>query len=114
MYFFGFVVWLISLPPLATSYISSQIYDIDLAKDSQDVTLVLLNTGQVTKIAAGKSEILDQLLQNKSKDQSYIFTIDDERFIIEAKPVKSTPLAKDFPSSFFEEKAPYVRIDVAS
>lgn len=114
MYFFGFVVWLISLPLLATSYISSQIYDIDLAKDSQDVTLVLLNTGQVTKIAAGKSEILDQLLQKKSKDQSYIFTIDDERFIIEAKPVKSTPLAKDFPSSLYEEKATYVPTTIAS
>ena len=79
MYFLGFVVWLVSLPLLATTQISSHIYEIDVSKGSHEVTLVLLTTGQVTKIPYGKSEILYRLLESKNKDQLYDFIVDDAR-----------------------------------
>ena len=50
MFSFGFLLWLISIPVLATTEFSSAIYEIDLATDDQNVNLVLLANGKVVKI----------------------------------------------------------------
>jgi hypothetical protein len=114
MYFLGFVVWLVSLPLLATTQISSQIYDIDVAAGTHQVTLVLLGTGQVTKIPYGKSEILNRLLESKNKDQLYDFIIDDDRFIVEASPIHTYPIVDNFQTKTEKVLANYVPTTVAS
>lgn len=78
---------LLSLPLLATTQIASGIYDIDLAKGQQDENLVLLNTGQVAKIPMGKTILLNNLISNQKRKLLYNFTLDDERYIIDAQVI---------------------------
>jgi len=114
MYFFGFLAWIISFPLLAMTHISSQIYDIDLAKTDQDVTLVLLNTGQVAKIPARKSELLDRLFVGKSKEHFYNFTLDKERFIIKVEISEKPPLPKIILNTDFNQNQTYLPTTIAS
>ncbi|MBA2405887.1 MAG: hypothetical protein H0V66_14010 [Bdellovibrionales bacterium] len=113
MYFIGFLLWLLSFPLLAMTQISTQIYDIDMAKDGQDVTLVLLNTGQVAKIPAGGSGILNRLVEAKSKEQHYNFTLDDDRFIVDVEMV-SGPANLKMLSPMMAEPATYLPTTIAS
>lgn len=114
MYFLGFVVWLVSLPLLATTQISSHIYEIDVSKGSHEVTLVLLTTGQVTKIPYGKSEILYRLLESKNKDQLYDFIVDDARFIVEATPTHPSSVTPKIQIKEDKNLSTYVPTTIAS
>lgn len=114
MYILGFLVWLVSLPLLAMTQVSSQIYDIDIAKGKQEVTLILLNTGQVVKIPAGKSGVLTRLLEGKSKAHAYNFTLDNDRFVVEAEFISSAPNISVLQNQTLIEKAPYLPTTIAS
>lgn len=86
MYMFTLLVWLVSGPLWAITKISSSIYDIDFAKGDQQETLILLNSGQVAKVPAGKSEVLENLVQGKKNNLIYHFILDKDRFVVEATP----------------------------
>lgn len=92
MFFVALIASLLSLPLLATTQISSGIYDIDLAKDNQKEHLVLLDTGQVAKIPAGKSFLLNSLLNEHQEKMIYDFTLDDDRYVVEAIPISKKPI----------------------
>jgi len=110
MFILALVTSLLSLPLLATTQISSGIYDIDLAKDQQKVHLILLDTGQVAKIPSGKSLLLNNLLNEQPDRNIYNFILDDERFIIEAIPFSK----KAIPSKSNKSIMTYVPTTIAS
>lgn len=114
MYILGLIAWLVSVPLFAMTEISSQIYDIDVAKGNQDITLVLLDTGQVAKIPAGKSDILKRLLDSKNKDQIYNFTLDEDRFIVEVEEAPTTELSSVPEMNKTSEKFTYIPTTIAS
>lgn len=87
MFILALATCLFSFSLLATTQISSGIYDIDLAKGQQTENLVLLNTGQVAKLPSGKSFLLQKLMSDQKRKLLYSFIIDDERFIIDAQVI---------------------------
>ena len=114
MFSFGFLLWLISIPVLATTEISSSIYEIDLANDAQDVNLILLTNGKIVKMPNEKSDLLEGLIQSQNRQQAYHFIIDDDRFIIEARPIPS-PLKLNLKQQFeITDPFTYVPTTVAS
>lgn len=113
MFTFGIAVWLVSLPILATTQVSTQIYDIDYASGDQKDNLVLLNSGQVAKIPAGKSFILNQLSAEKNKALTYNFTLDDDRYIISADPIEG-PHTMEPQETSNQEKFTYIPTTIAS
>ena len=114
MFIYGIAVWLVSLPILATTEISTQIYDIDYASGDQKDNLVLLNTGQVAKIPSGKSFILNQLTAGKNKNQTYNFTLDADRYIVRAEETEEIQLPVDSAEAISDEKYTYVPTTIAS
>jgi hypothetical protein len=114
MFSFGFLLWLISIPVLATTEISSSIYEIDLASDAQGVNLILLTNGKVVKMRNEKSDLLENLLVSKKSQQTYSFVIDEDRFIIEAKPIPSLLKLNLNPNAQFTDTFTYVPTTIAS
>ena len=110
----GLLIWLLCFPVWAMTQTSSQVFDIDIAKGKQDVTLVLLTTGQVAKIPAGKSGLLNRLLEGKIKSHRYNFTLDDERFIIEAEVTALANVSQRIQENMSVDKAPYLPTTIAS
>ena len=114
MFSFGFLLWLISIPVLATTEISSSIYEIDLASDAQDVNLILLTNGKIVKMPKEKSDLLEGLIQSKSLTQVYHFIIDEDRFIVEAKPIPSVLKLNLQPKLELTDPFTYVPTTIAS
>lgn len=115
MFIFGIALWMVSVPILATTtQISTQIFDIDYAKDGQKETLILLNSGLVAKVPAGKSTILNQLSEHKSKDQTYKFTLDEKRFIVAVEPTERVSLIPANARRSNTEKFTYIPTTIAS
>ena len=114
MFSFGFLLWLISIPVLATTEFSSSIYEIDLATDNQNVNLILLTNGKVVKMPTKKSEMLEGLIESKNRHQKYNFIIDDDRFIIEAKPITSPLKFNLNQNAEFTAEFSYVPTTIAS
>jgi hypothetical protein len=97
MFILALVTFLLSLPLLATTQISSGIYDIDFAKGQQSENLVLLNTGQVARMPSGKTFLLNKLMRDQKRNLIYNFILDEERFIVDAQVIgeetkKTSPL----------------------
>lgn len=114
MSFLVFLVGLMSLPVLAMTQISSQIYDIDIAKKNQTVTLILLNTGQVIKTLSGKSNLIERLMDGKKKMHIYNFMIDDDRFIVDAKKIDPTKDLTERDSRITIENSDYLPTTITS
>ena len=114
MFSFGFLLWLISIPVLATTEFSSSIYEIDLATNNQNVNLVLLANGKVVKIPNEKSDLLESLIESKKSQQTYSFVIDEDRFIIEAKPIPSPLKLKLNQKSQFSDTFTFIPTTIAS
>jgi hypothetical protein len=113
MFVLGLAVWLVSLPVLATTSVTTQIYDIDYGTSDQD-TLVLLNSGQVAKVPAGKSYIINSLSNSKFNQDSFNFILDDDRFIVEAQPITSYLVAPQSQLEGTTEKAIYIPTTIDS
>lgn len=113
MFVLGLAAWLVSLPLLAATSVTTQVYDIDYGKGDQE-TLVLLNSGQVAKVPSTKSDILGRLTQKDSHGQTYTFTLDENRYIVgmnEANEQVMTPIEPTEPSY---QKATYIPTTVES
>lgn len=113
MFVLGLAAWLVSLPLMATISVTTQIYDIDYGKGNQD-TLVLLNSGQVAKVPAGKSYILNRLSESKSNQVTYNFTLDDDRFIVDAEEIETTPVSPLAIVEDISSKSTYVPTTIES
>jgi hypothetical protein len=82
MFIFVLAFWLVSLPLLAATQVSTTIYDIDHGLKAGEDILVLLNSGQVAKLPAGKSQLLTDVTSAKSAKGFYKFTLDEDRYIV--------------------------------
>lgn len=86
MFVLGLAAWLVSLPIIAATSVTTQVYDIDYGKGNQE-TLILLNSGQVARVSSAKSDILSRLTNKSAKLQSFNFTLDDDRYILAIEEV---------------------------
>lgn len=114
MFFLGLAAWLVSLPVLASSQVTTQIHDIDYGLPGEDV-LVFLNSGQVAKMPQGKNDILSQLEFSKKKDQTFNLTLDHDRYILSAEEIEQpfyTPMV--LASETTNEKSTYLPTTIAS
>lgn len=82
MFIFGLAFWLITLPLLAATQVSTSIYDIDHGFTPSDEILVLLNSGEVAKLPAGKSQLLTDVTSAKYGKGFFKFTLDEDRYIV--------------------------------
>lgn len=114
MFIIGLLALLVSSPLWAITKISTSIYDIDFASGNQQETLILLSSGQVAKVPAGKSQILEGLIEGKHNRQAYSFTLDADRYIIDASPI-ANDTRPDFSNQFiFQENFTYIPTTIAS
>lgn len=113
MFFLGLAAWLVSLPLLAATSVTTQVYDIDYGKGDQE-TLILLNSGQVAKVPSTKSDILGRLTQKSSQNQTFTFTLDDDRYIIAMNEADSPMMTPVQPENMSSIKSTYVPTTVES
>ena len=92
MFMIGLIVSLLYLPTFAVTHIQSSIFDLDHAKQDQDETLILLNTGKVLRIPKGSSPQLNLLINLKDKNQFFDFIVDEENFVIDLIPLNQFEL----------------------
>jgi hypothetical protein len=108
---FGLLLMFLSLPLMASTKLTTQIYDVDYGRNPGDEILVLLTSGHVAKLAPEKKDLLNRLQENKvhkSYDTWFDITLDKERFITAVKnteaPLHSleqpTPLMKIIDNSY--------------
>lgn len=112
MFFFGLAAWLISLPVLAVTEITAQIHDIDYGKKGEE-TLVFLSSGQVAKLPSGDSSLLMTVKENKSQQQTFRFTLDEDRTIIAVEEAHQNSFALPVREDSFE-KSNYVPTTIES
>jgi hypothetical protein len=113
MFVIGLAAWLVSLPLLAATSVTTQVYDIDYGKGNQE-TLVLLNSGQVAKVSSAKSDILSRLTDKSAKHQSFNFTLDDDRYILAIEEVEGPMMTPVAPPEMNMVKSSYVPTTVDS
>lgn len=89
MFIFGLAFWLVTLPLLAATQVSTTIYDIDYGFTPGDDILVLLNSGQVAKLPAGKSQLLTDVTSAKHGKGFFKFTLDEDRYIVSIEPTSA-------------------------
>ncbi len=89
MFIFGLAFWLVTLPLLAMTQVSTSIYDIDHGFNPGDDILVFLSSGQVAKLPAGKSQLLTNITSAKNAEGFYKFTLDEDRYIVS---IETTPI----------------------
>lgn len=114
MFILGLISLLICSPIWAITKISTSIYDIDFARGDQQETLILLNSGLVAKVPAGKSQILNGLIQGKDSKTIYRFTLDKDRFVLDATPINEESLSFIPTSIVNDEKFTYIPTTIAS
>lgn len=113
MFVLGLAAWLVSLPLLAATSVTTQVYDIDYGKGNQE-TLVLLNSGQVAKVPSTKSDILGRLTQKNSLNQTFTFTLDDDRYIIGLNEADAPVMTPIEPSEVSSQKNTFIPTTVES
>lgn len=113
MFVLGLAAWLVSLPLLAATSVTTQVYDIDYGKGNQE-TLVLLNSGQVAKLPSTKSDILNRLTDKSARQQSFNFTLDDDRNILAIEEVEGPLMTPATPPLMNPEKSTYVPTTIES
>jgi len=110
----GSILLLLSLPVLATTELTTQIYDIDYGQKKNDEVLILLTSGHVAKASRSKAKEISEFKNSKSRDNWFNVSLDKNRYITDIDPVEA-PEGMDAPSinknlDFFE----YVPTTIAS
>ncbi len=88
MFMFGLLVWLMSLPLMAVTQVTTHIHEIDYGQMPGDEVLVYLGSGLVAKLPRGKSDLLFQVSTYKEKGGFFRLTLDSDRTIIAAEKAK--------------------------
>lgn len=112
---FGLLLMALSLPLLADTKITTQIYDIDHGQTENDEILVLLTSGHVAKINPHEKGLMGLTTEAKSKDIWYEVTLDDDRYITNLK-TSANPggtFNKEYFRSLSGEKDNYVPTTIA-
>ena len=105
----------LSLPLLAETKLTTQIYDIDYGQKDGEETLVFLTSGHVAKINLEEKSLAGLVTEAKSKDSWYQVTMDDDRYITSLE-VSSNPggtFDKEYFRSLGEEKNTFVPTTIA-
>lgn len=84
---FGYLFCLLSLPLMATTEVTSTIYDIDYGQNLSDEVLILLTNGHVAKINQSQGKFFFDSINLRSKDQVYKITMDEGRYITKIKEI---------------------------
>jgi hypothetical protein len=83
---FGPMFFLLSLPLLAGTEITTKIHDIDYGQKPGDEVLLLLSSGDVAKLTHS-SAMMIQNSRSKSKGNWYNFKLDDNRYVTDFEEV---------------------------
>jgi hypothetical protein len=89
---FGLLFCLLSLPILATTEMTTQIYDVDYGNKQHDEVLVFLSNGHVAKLRQSNAIVEKGLFENKSNTGSdgwVKIKLDKKRFITNITPIKA-------------------------
>ena len=110
----GSILLLLSLPALATTELTTQIYDIDYGQKKNDEVLILLTSGHVAKASKSTAKMISEFKNAKSRSNWFNISLDNDRFITDIDPV-DPPEGMDSPMinkglDFFE----YVPTTIAS
>lgn len=118
MHVFGLLLMCLSLPLLAGTKLTTQIYDVDYGKQPGDEILVLLTSGHVAKVLPEKVELLDRIQEQKiigSQSAWYDITLNKDRYITEFKTTETPAHAIEKPLPFIQGmESSYVPTTVAS
>jgi len=85
----GYIFFILSFPLLASTEITTSIYDIDFGQKSNDEVLFLLGNGQVAKLRNTDSFTQSKMNLTKYKKRLFSITMDDDRFITRIVPVQN-------------------------
>ncbi len=86
MRFIGLVLGMLSLPALATTEMTSQIYDVDYGAGPDDVVLIFLSNGKVAKVKPENKPLLEKVSNTKDKKNWLSITVDENRYIKKLLP----------------------------
>ena len=114
MLLLGLFLSFLSHPIWASTQIQSQIFDIDYGKSDQEHHLILLSNGQVLKASNDKSELLKEIASKNIKVQVYEFSINENRFIQEIKPIETTSSVLPFHQKVIDLFEPYLPTTISS
>lgn len=110
--FILFILFLTPLLAFSRTTLVSGIYDVDYGKSSNDEILVLLETGKVLKISKEDQKKVG-LVPRSYEGESFKFTVDDERYILQMNRVENPARLKGIEDSFKIDEA-YIPTTVAS
>lgn len=114
MHVIGLLLGLLSISALASTEVTTQIYDLDYGTKSNDEVLVLLASGEVTKILPHNKDLLAKFSLEKTKGKWFKIIYDKNRFI--TKVSSATPPRSSLINSIQEQlkQTPYVPTTIAS
>lgn len=85
----GSILFFLSMPLLATTELTTQIYDIDYGHKKNDEVLILLTSGHVAKLNKSHDKIVSGFKNNKTKDNWFNIKLDHQRYITEIEPTEA-------------------------
>lgn len=88
---FGLLICLLSMPVMALTEITTQVYDVDYGTKPNEEVLILLTSGDVAKILPENKVLLAKFALNKTKGKWFKITMDKERFIEKFELVPTPP-----------------------
>lgn len=114
---FGLLLGILSLPALAASEMTSQVYDVDYGSSPEDVVLIFLTNGKVAKVDPENKPLLEKVSTIKTKKNWLTITIDKHRYIKKLGPAPSPlptphylPEEKNFTSTYVPTTIPSMEV----
>src|SRR5690606_9375147 len=86
---FGLLSLFLSLPVLAATEITTQIYDIDYGQGPKDEVLVLLTSGHVAKLHHSTELLHEKSVQLEKNRKWFTVTLDEDRYITDLQPAEA-------------------------
>lgn len=109
----GLLLALVSLPVMAATEMTSQVYDVDYGSNPNDVVLIFLSNGRVAKVNPNNKALIEKVTSTKTTKNWLTITVDENRYIKKLGP-GIAPLSAPSVNEEKNQMSTYVPTTIAS